>query len=727
MTDSPSAKELACHRWHDFAPRIVIRRLLHILLLLSFTTTLVQAALPGGFYAAQVETDPVSGDTVGTGNARLTYDDAVLTADQIRFNSEKQTAIARGNVALTRGTRRFLAEEIVYHLNDKSYTVTRLRVGDAPLYASGNLLKGGEKEMVLSQATFFFHEPSPFTPTLTAETLRIIPGDRFIADKARLGLNTVPIVPFHHIEQSLSDPLFSHLSLKIGQKQSLGAFADIGMQLPVAPGVNMGGNLGLYTARGLFLGPSGNYDVTTDDTQGVGSFKTGYIHDKGDAANDILNRPIGKNRDFIQWDDQHTGLSNNLTVTTRFNYWSDSGVVRDFRPNDFYPVQEPDSFVDATHTSDNIITSLFFRVQPNTFEHIQQRLPELRVDALPNSLGNGFYQRFSASAAALRERQFSMERLDPNAPLVWTTTPTVKSNRLDSFYGLSRPITPREWFVFDPVAGARITHYLDAVDGKSTYTRTLGELGFDANLRASGTYSYQNERWNIDGIRHLVTPKVSYRYIPSADKGKAYIPQIDDRVFDTALPTLELGDQRNIDDLSATNTLRIGLDNTIQTRDKTYGSRDLLTLNIAQDFRFYQTPGVKDSSEIHTGLGFMPANWMQLDIYYSFPPQNFTTRELNTRLSLHDGTVWSFSVATHYLQNQLEEYISEGRYHVNEVYNVIARVHYDARLSRFNERSVALRQNLNNIWTIQYGVSYYQGRARESNFGFSIEARLIGF
>jgi len=58
-----------------------------------------------------------------------------------------------------------------------------------------------------------------------------------------------------------------------------------------------------------------------------------------------------------------------------------------------------------------------------------------------------------------------------------------------------------------------------------------------------------------------VTPKLSYRYIPSADKGQQYIPQIDNRVFDTALPPLELGDQRNIDDLSATNTLRLGLDN----------------------------------------------------------------------------------------------------------------------------------------------------------------------
>jgi LPS-assembly protein len=123
----------------------------------------------------------------------------------------------------------------------------------------------------------------------------------------------------------------------------------------------------------------------------------------------------------------------------------------------------------------------------------------------------------------------------------------------------------------------------------------------------------------------------------------------------------------------------------------------------------------------------MPVKWMQFDVYNSFAPQNFTGRELNTRLSLHDGAAWSFSLSNHYLQNQIEEYITEGRYRINEVYQAIARIHYDARLNRFNERSVALRQNIDNIWTIQYGVSYYEGRKRESNFGFNVEVRLAGF
>lgn len=719
------ANGLACHCRADFAPPIVIRRFLTFFLCLTLAPAFIHAAGGPELSAADTHTDTASGDQIFTGNARLDYDGALLTGDEIRYNIFKQTAIARGHVTLTRGPQRMLADEIVYHLADKTYSVTRLRFGQSPLYLSGDQVTGSGKEIILHDATFAYHEPGLLAPTLSAKTLTLIPGDRVIAEQARLGLGDTPIIPFHRIDQNLNDPIISHMSAKVGYKKSLGPFIDVGLHLPVAPGVKFGGDVGLYTARGLLFGPSGTYNVTNGDQHDVGSLKTGYINDRGDKQTDLLNRPIHDNRGFIQWEHDRTYLSGDATIISQLNYWSDSGVVRDFRSNEFYPVQQPDTFVDVTTTSSNAVSSLFFRAQPNTYYHVQQRLPEFRFDLLPTASGNGFYQRFNASAAALRERQFTMD--GSTEPATWITAPTVKSNRIDAFYGISRPIAPREWLMIDPVAGARVTHYFDAVNSKNSYTRGLGEIGVDANLHASGVYDYKNERWGIDGIRHLVTPKLSYRYIPSADKGQRYIPQIDDRVFDTALPTLELGDQRNIDDLSATNTVRVGIDNTFQTRDKGYGSRDLVTLNLAQDFRFHRTPGVNDSSEIHTGLSVMPANWMQFDLYHSFTPQNWTAREVNTRFSIHDGDVWSYSISNHYLQHQINEFITEGRFRVNESYQVVGRLHYDARKARFNERTIALRQNVDNIWTLQYGVNFYEGRKRESNFGFSIEVRLAGF
>ena len=43
--------------------------------------------------------------------------------------------------------------------------------------------------------------------------------------------------------------------------------------------------------------------------------------------------------------------------------------------------------------------------------------------------------------------------------------------------------------------------------------------GFDARLLASGTFDYKNPVWEVDGLRHLVEPKLSYRYAPEAAAG----------------------------------------------------------------------------------------------------------------------------------------------------------------------------------------------------------------
>jgi LPS-assembly protein len=57
----------------------------------------------------------------------------------------------------------------------------------------------------------------------------------------------------------------------------------------------------------------------------------------------------------------------------------------------------------------------------------------------------------------------------------------------------------------------------------------------------------------------------------------------------------------------------------------------------------------------------------------------------------------------------------------------VARLRYDNRTSRFNEQALGLRQNLGNIWRIQYLLTMYDGPRRESDFGFSVSVDVLGF
>jgi LPS-assembly protein len=632
----------------------------------------------------------------------------------IRYNTVKRVVVASGKAALTKGQRRLLADTITYHLDDGSYTVDALRMGEYPLYITGSSASGDRTTLIVNDARATVHAPGPFVPTLHAARIFYTPGERLRAEGANVGVGEVRPVIFGRFQQNLDEPLISYLSLNGGYRASLGLIAEIGLHIPVSPHLKLGGDLGIYTNRGVMFGPSGTYHGEHDGAVYRGSFTSGFINDHGQRLRDILGRPVPENRGFVTWQHQQQ-INPNLTLNGSLNYWKDSEVLRDFRPDLFFPVQQPDTFLESVYTGENYLVSLFARFEPNDFQVVQQRLPELRFDLLPLNVGAGFTERFNASFAVLREDQLV------------GSAPDLQSNRLDAYYSLTRTFAPTDWFSFTPVAGGRLTYYDRATGGRSNYTRALGEVGFDAAVRASAVYEYKNEAWKIDGLRHLITPRLTYRYIPEADKGQAYIPPIDRQSFSTYLPPLGLGDIRNLDQLHATNTLRLGLDNTLQTRDPVYGSRDLLDFNVATDLRFRRPAGQRDLSEIHTEFALMPAPWLQLDVYESFAPRSFTLREFNSGITIRDGDQWSTRFSSNFLRHELDDYRVETQVRINEAYEAVVKLQYDFRQHRFNEQSYAIRHKITNLWLIEYALTLYDGPRRESRVGFNVKLGVIGF
>jgi LPS-assembly protein len=670
-------------------------------------------------------------ETVFTGGARLTYDNLLLLADEIRYSPKTQVAHAIGNVSMTRGTQRMLADEMTYNLTDKTYTVKNVRAGTPPYYISGSAVEGGPTSVIIHDATLTFSDPSILTPTLKADSLNYIPGDSVQTKNAQVGVGPFRPIPVPSYKQSVQDPIFSHMTAKAGFGSKMGAYVELGLLAPVTPSLKLGGDLGIYSSRGVLIGPGMEYKSTTGDQTVRGKLTTGYINDQGDRDNDVLRNPIPADRDFVSWEHYQT-IGEHLSLLGNVNYWSDSYVVRDFRPEEYKNVQNPDNFFEGTYTQDSYVLSAFTRFQPNNYEAVQQRLPEVRFDGLPIEMGSGIYHRFNASFAVLRDAE-------PTNAIV--AGPTLTSDRLDAYYSLTRPFTPREWLSVKPVVGARFTYYDQAQAGRDNYSRMLGEIGFDAELHGNATYDYKNERWGIDGLRHEVTPYVSYRYIPEASKGQRYIPPIDRDTFATYLQPLGLGDRRDIDTLKNTTTLRLGLDNVLQTRDKNYGSRNLVDLNMATDWSL-DPQGAARFSAIQTQLLVTPANWVQFDLYQNVTPDDMRLRELNMGVTFRDAKVWSLRLGSDYLEkttyqsyatalplpiNGLQQYTAELHYFLNEVYEAITMVAYDSQRGQFTRQDYGLRQNIRNVWFISYLLAFSEGDTRESSVGFSVRIELAKF
>ena len=172
----------------------------------------------------------------------------------------------------------------------------------------------------------------------------------------------------------------------------------------------------------------------------AGSFSSGFISDHGDTGTDLLGRNVPADRGYFEWTHQQI-IDEHLTIT------EPDQLVERFRrscatsiPNQFYPVQQPDSFFEGVYAGDNYYLDLFTRLAPNNFELVQERLPELRFDMVPTAIGGGFYERLSASFAALQEDSLF-------------SGPTLRSDRFDTFYSIDRPLHPTEWLSITPGRG----------------------------------------------------------------------------------------------------------------------------------------------------------------------------------------------------------------------------------------------------------------------------------
>jgi len=683
------------------------------------------ALLPAGVLRAQpappvpvangdaVVYDDATRDMVMRGHARLNYDDVTLTADEIRYNRDTGDVSAKGNLVLTRASRRLVADDGTYNLTTGVLHVHHLRFGQYPLYLTGETVDGTIERLVFTHATVFFREENAYTPSIVADKL-VYHGNRIVsAEGLKLGLLGGHFLSLPKFQTDLHGALVSYLTGQLGYRHNLGAYGELGVHIPVAEGVKVGADLGVYTARGVMVGPSGTYERTGDEDSLHGYLRSGYISDHGKRLNDILGDPISPDRGYVEWEHQQK-IGDHFTLNGEFNYWSDSEVLRDFKPKWFFPVQQPDSFLEGSYTGDNFVVDAFTRANPNPFFRAQDRLPELRVDLLPRPVMGGLYERLDASLAVLHEDAYQ-------------NLPGLRSTRLDAYYGLERPVVLAPWLAFTPVAGGRVTYYADATGGKDTYTRTIGEVGFDAVLHASGTFNYKNDLWEIDGLRHLLEPRLSYRYAPRADSGQPYIPNIDSQVFTTYLQPLSIADQRNVDQLDALNTFRFALNNTLQTRDKDYGSRDLAQLDFAADYTFLHRAGRSRISDLYTEAALNPARWLRLEAFQRVAVQDRTQDELNYGIEVTDQSWWSVRLASHFLRNNYEQYLLDYHQRVNEAHDIFVRLLYDARFSRFTEQTFGVTQRLGQTWNVRYEVSFNRGQSREGSFGFNVQVDLLKF
>jgi LPS-assembly protein len=722
-------------------PRIA--RLFFFLLLITKFSLPLSAALPELSSIEPLEFDEAAQRLVARGDARLDFQDTRLSADRITYYQEYSLADALGNVAISRDGYRLIADRLSYDTQESVFAVDILRTGEWPIYISGVNAGGTMEHTTFQGATIYYGNPGRFTPNLSADQIDYTDENSGVLKMGptTFRIGNIPIAKLpsytYHVGQT---PYLIHLNA--GTDGELGTYLQTTTLFPVNSWLRAGANLDLYTKRGVLAGPTAQYSYNTETQTISGAISTGYISDSGEPEPDLNGNPIDSERGFAEWRHQHH-IGERINITASASYWSDSEITRDFRDDYYSDNQQPDSFVEAAYAGDNYFLSAFGRFSPNSFQLIQERIPEVRFDLLPVPIFNtGAYHRFSASYAHLEEDFGKVAPgIDQDSEL----------DRFDFTYRIERPIALTDWLTLTPLAGARITHYenqemdplalgiynapFSAVPAPVTlkddqFTREIYEVGFDLEARAYASYPTQNNTWNIDGLRHLMRPVFRYRYYSDPDSENE-IAAIDRTAFDLNRPLLDLSDLRNVDSITETHLARLGVENLFQTRAEGYGSRTLAALNFYQDILFEKGTRYdgEDQDTFHASwveLVLSPAPWLKFDIASRFQTESMTLEEVRSRTSIRSGEIWEIGLSTEFLHDSVDQYRIDFIYRINERYSFLADARYDSETGEFTKTEVGIHTRLNNAWEIIYALTFRQDARRESDVAFTVRLQLSG-
>jgi LPS-assembly protein len=667
-----------------------------------------------------IEYNPTSGHLVATGNAKLVTEKISVQADKMEYSSESETASAQGNVIFTNGHVFTLSDSLNYDVSSGVITACNGSIHAAPIVIDASKLHIEQRYQKIENGTLYFGQPDDFALNVGARSFEI---SRLRKVRAKSVVFRVGKVPIFYMP-SCAFPIAEHpfwLESNHGMQSNLGFFIRNNFYSRASEETKIGGLLDVYTKRGLLFGPALKIEKRTDSAKIFSESKFGFMRDSGNSKLGNLNadqQNIKRDRFFLE-SKNITHFGKRTDAVAHANWWSDPEVTRDFRPSWYEMDQIPDSFVEATYRGNDYTLSAFSRLRLNNFHDTVAKTPDLRAEMLPKRLGEtGICHRAYVNYAHLKGKDAGKQ--------------SHEIDKFDGYYGIQMPISHSNWLNVSPFAGVRITEYLKQ-SGRKNYTRNVFQLGFDANALFSGRSIYTNELWSIRGIKHIIQPTVQYRYIPRARISDERIPIIETRTFDTNLPTIDLADMRNVDDISPQNMFRVGLKNMLQTSTDGYLARDLLKFDIYQDIRLKRNVDVtrgsmeKTLSDTYILAGLYPIHWLSFDCYARVDPKNLTLNEITASTSVCDGDVWKLSLAVHSLQHDTCQYGAKFTTKLNSRIQFGISMHYDTRIRKFTEQRFSVYSTLGHSWNAEFILLVRNGAKRENKHQFAFKLNLIEF
>jgi hypothetical protein len=671
--------------------------------------------------------------TVAT-DGRLETADAFLSAKMIRRDDRTGLIIAEGDVVYTTKELRILGARIMINPQTDTIEAFDVRFGRSPVYFSAESLRIVKGDKTVRGVRVWNTEPAAGSIHLKIDELAYVEqSNRLSLQSATAYVAGVPLFNLPYYGQTGYQDFPYDIWLNTGNEDKQGAFLRSTLLTEINPSLWAGGLVDFYSRSGILVGPALRFNNAAQAQGGTvwkGRLQSGWIDDQATPIADIYGRFADNQRAFLVGD-LNGRTADGVEITGNAFAQTDPDVLRDFRPFLIGENGNPQVNLEAVKAYDGGYLSASLTAKADNYQDVVQKLPELRYDLPTARLEDSSWDRRAfVSLGYFTERPsedlplpaFQAATL---APAAWSTA------RLDGYYGLSCSFRAGDWLTFRPVAGLRATGWSDGIDGQGAASKLIGQAGFDLEGLVTGSWDFRSEGWGIDGLRHSLRPLLQYRVMPGADEQIGVGPMTQRAVSVTVLEEFDLADRLDAASTTDRQAVRLGVRNTLETRDGAEGTRELARADLFTDWRQGPTDAETGRTDLLGALRFTPTSWLAVASAVRLPNGGGAPLESLQSVTVHSGDFWQTSLNWVELRQATvaRQLVWDGRLRLNSVYSVIGAVNYDALLGQATFMSASLVQRVGNSWELEYGINKRMDPLNQniSSLGFHLRLRLFRF
>ena len=642
--------------------------------------------------------------------ASLRGDNFLLLAEEITWNRSRGEATATGDVCLTKGDTRILADKVHLLTQNGNYIAWNVTGGSPPKVFIAEKMERNSSIETFSNARFYLSEPTIFEPNLRTNRYSVDQNNSTFSinyPQLRIGDVLIGVLPSFSSKKNAG---FGPSSLfKVGEDSVLGWYGELGVNYSWEA-VSSQAKLTYYQNRGLFIKPTISYDKKTTNTLVRTRLSGGWINDQGASiGNDLRGSPIGRSRSYAQLRNL-ARFNDRWRSATLIEWERDSDIIRDFQRNYFYRNQWNQSHSELTYEGNGYSASILSKWQANDHEAKVEQLPLISLEFGPLPKWTTYHSG-SLNYARLISRDNQGNGASP-------------IDRMSVGYKIEKP--------FLLYKGIHLTPSLTAVHqvydfDSNTMDRTFGEYGIDLHANLHQLIPFANTVWEIEKVLQLTKFSLGFRSTNLLSKSpNLMIPSIYPFVEDLNLSPLDLLDDPENESIIENNLVRIGWENSFWGKWND-ANRKLLSMRAFYDLWSSYPEEIDGGRFLYGDISIHPSSWFSINLRQKVDLENGKNYRKSYGINLRDGRFQGASLSYMSYLNFNNYLFSSAWKRLNEKLFCSTSALYDLKQNSLTYWHSSLEYRTGSSWIWDTSMTQRKGTRKENNTEWTIGLSLSGF